>query len=294
MLRWRLLLGTLLVGALVVLCWLDYHSSRPGLWLAPLALLTTLAGGDEVLSLAAARPIRASRVAVAAGLTMIVAANWLGHYGAIGTALGPFATIAAALALALLLLLVVELARYRAPGMTTERLAVGALALLYVGLLMSFLMQLRFLGGGRWGLAALASMIAVVKLADIGAYTVGRMLGRHKLAPTISPGKTIEGLAGGFLFAIAGAGVMFHYVVPGMIGGNAAPTPIWGWALLAVLLTAAGVLGDLVESMLKRDLGRKDSSLWMPGFGGVLDLLDSLLLAAPVAWLCWICGLVGP
>jgi phosphatidate cytidylyltransferase len=69
---------------------------------------------------------------------------------------------------------------------------------------------------------------------------------------------------------------------------------VWlGWLIYGILLGGAGMLGDLAESLLKRDVGRKDSSDWLPGFGGVLDIVDSLLLAAPVAWACWRFGLVG-
>ena len=71
-------------------------------------------------------------------------------------------------------------------------------------------------------------------------------------------------------------------------------SPWWGWIAFGLLVGGAGMVGDLAESLLKRDVGRKDSSTWMPGFGGVLDVLDSLLLSAPVAWACWAFGLVGP
>ena len=67
----------------------------------------------------------------------------------------------------------------------------------------------------------------------------------------------------------------------------------WGWVVFGLLVGGAGMIGDLAESLLKRDVGRKDSSDWLPGFGGVLDIIDSLLLSAPVAWFCWIAGIVG-
>ncbi len=67
-----------------------------------------------------------------------------------------------------------------------------------------------------------------------------------------------------------------------------------GWIIFGLLMGCVGMLGDLAESLLKRDVGCKDSSAWMPGFGGVLDILDSLLLSAPIAWLCWSLGIVGP
>jgi phosphatidate cytidylyltransferase len=124
-----------------------------------------------------------------------------------------------------------------------------------------------------------------VKCGDIGAYAVGRLFGRTKLAPVLSPGKTIEGSLGGLAFACAAAYFTFWAM--------ADSTPKrWGWLAYGLLVGTAGMLGDLAESLLKRDAGRKDSSTWMPGFGGVLDILDSVLLAAPVAYLCWVAQIV--
>ena len=94
----------------------------------------------------------------------------------------------------------------------------------------------------------------------------------------------IEGSAGGLAFACLGSWAAFHLLVP--LGGRP-NAPVWGWLAYGLLVGTAGMLGDLAESLLKRDLGRKDSSTWMPGFGGLLDVLDSILLAAPVAYLCW-------
>jgi phosphatidate cytidylyltransferase len=128
-------------------------------------------------------------------------------------------------------------------------------------------------------------------MSDVGAYTVGRLIGRHKMAPVLSPGKTWEGVAGGLGFSCLGAWVTFTWLVPAMTGE--APTPAaWRWIVYGLLVGGTGIVGDLAESLIKRDVGRKDSSTWMPGFGGVLDLLDSILIAAPIAYLCWALGLV--
>jgi phosphatidate cytidylyltransferase len=141
---------------------------------------------------------------------------------------------------------------------------------------------------------ALVSMIAIVKSSDIGQYTAGRLFGKHKLAPMVSPGKTWEGVFGGVLFALVAAWLMMAYAAPAMLwDGWFLDVWIGRLALYAVALVAAGLVGDLAESLLKRDAGVKDSSAWMPGFGGVLDLLDSLLGAAPVAYFFWATGLLG-
>ena len=121
--------------------------------------------------------------------------------------------------------------------------------------------------------------IFTVKSSDIGAYTIGRLFGKHKFSPKISPGKTWEGMAGAVVFA-------------GFVGSIfACCCGIMPWqygTLFGAVFAFVGQLGDLAESLIKRDVGRKDSSNWMPGFGGVLDLLDSILFAAPIAYLFWI------
>ena len=150
--------------------------------------------------------------------------------------------------------------------------------------------------GNRYGLIAWLSLVIVVKSSDIGQYVVGRMFGRHKLAKMLSPGKTWEGAIGGIGFALLGAWLSLGPLarVLGCPSGRGWLAWLSGCFCYAVLVGIAGIVGDLAESMLKRDAGVKDSSHWLPGFGGVLDLLDSLLVAAPVAYALWVVGLVGP
>jgi phosphatidate cytidylyltransferase len=217
-----------------------------------------------------------------------------------GALLSSFQWFTVVLAVALVVAMIGELGRFNASGAATTNMALTSFAILYVGGMMAFLVQLRLLGGppwgtdGRWGMLALVSLIATVKMSDIGQYTVGRLIGRHKLAPAVSPGKTWEGAAGGLLFAIVAAWIVFHWGSRWIVGSTGATTGPIRIVLFAVAVAAAGMVGDLAESMLKRDAGVKDSSEWMPGFGGVLDLLDSLLVAAPVAYVFWVLRWVGP
>lgn len=294
MLRWRLVLGTLLTAGFVGLCWLDARARVPGAWLFPLALVGTGLACQEILSLAKLRNLRPLAWVVYGGNLLVVASNWYGHLWGERWPLDQFCWPAAALAVGMMAVFLSEMQRFSAPGGVTERVAVGVLALTYVGLLMSFVVQLRFLGssGFELGIPALASLFIVVKFGDIGAYTVGRLFGRTRMAPALSPGKTIEGACGGFAFACGGSALTFLVILPGMVP-QAAPVDAWRWLAFGVVVGAAGMVGDLAESLLKRDLGRKDSSRWMPGFGGVLDILDSLLMAAPIAYLCWKFRLVG-
>ncbi len=287
MLRWRLLLGSLFIAALAGLSWLD-AGPRPGRWLVPLAALLAVAATQELLWMLGARAALHLAWPVYAGnVCMVLAAAAAAATGNVQQVL---AWPACVLALALACVFVVEMASYRQPGGASERLGLALLALTYVGLCLVFVVALRFVAPDPAGILALASLVLVVKMCDTGAYTVGRLAGRRKLAPLLSPGKTVEGACGGFVWGVAAPALVFAYLVPAL--GGPAAAPWWRWGVYGALVGVAGMVGDLAESLLKRDLGRKDSSPWMPGFGGVLDLLDSVLLAAPVAWLCWKAGLV--
>jgi phosphatidate cytidylyltransferase len=132
------------------------------------------------------------------------------------------------------------------------------------------------------GAFALLAIMAVVWLADIAAYISGRSFGKHKLAPTISPGKTWEGVIGGGLVVLV-YGFALSPKLPGALSSN--------YLLLLVvlvLLVAISVVGDLFESMLKRQAGLKDSSAVLPGHGGVLDRIDSLTSTLPLVALVWL------
>lgn len=127
--------------------------------------------------------------------------------------------------------------------------------------------------------ATLLAAMAIVWIADTAAYFTGRSLGRHKLAPTISPGKTWEGVAGGL------AGVAVYAAVLALIADWAlAPTPLAAvaWVAAAVGVAAVSVLGDLFESLMKRQAGVKDSGSLLPGHGGILDRIDALVAAMPL------------
>lgn len=152
-------------------------------------------------------------------------------------------------------------------------LVVGAVVLLPTWLAM---VQLRALGPG-----VLLAVFAVVWMADIAAYFAGRRFGKHKLAPTISPGKTREGAYG----AVAGV-LLYGLVVGHFFFASLMPLPVWIAALLAV--TVVSIVGDLFESLLKRKAGIKDSSNILPGHGGVLDRIDSLTSTLPFVAALWL------
>ena len=118
--------------------------------------------------------------------------------------------------------------------------------------------------------------IAVTVCSDIGGFFAGSYLGKHRLVPAISPNKTWEGLAGSVLACLVAGGVLLPVLLPGHA---------WQGVLLGAAVVVVATVGDLVESMIKRDLGIKDMGTLLPGHGGILDRIDALLLSAPVAWL---------
>lgn len=151
--------------------------------------------------------------------------------------------------------------------------AASALVIAYIPLLGMFVPLLMAAPDGQ---LRILTVIACVVASDTGAYAVGSLIGRHKLAPHISPGKTWEGLVGGVAVTTAVAVLASVFLLG---------APWWVGVPLGVLVSLAATTGDLVESLLKRDAGIKDMSNFLPGHGGVMDRLDSMLVAVPVGWL---------
>ena len=150
----------------------------------------------------------------------------------------------------------------------------GAMTLfgvLYLGLTLGALPMTRLLPQGEW---LIFFLLLVTWASDTGAYYIGTLYGRHRLAPTISPKKTVEGLVGGLIGAIIVAYAARWWFLPELSGLDC--------LVLATLLTITGLWGDLTESAMKRSVGMKDSGGILPGHGGMLDRLDSLLFTAPV------------
>lgn len=303
MLRWRLLIAALIIVPLVGLLVVDYryHGGAPGVWLAPLVVLVALLAAAEVLDLLRAKEWQPAAASVYGGVLLVAGAGLIpvfwklsGQPAPGGGPLAPLAWPLAAMGLCVPLAFVGEMVRYRQPGKATVHVALALLVIAYVGLQTTFFIALRLYHDNAWGLAAVVSAIFVTKMSDTGAYLCGRTLGRHKMTPILSPKKTIEGGIGGIVTACLSSWLFFAVLVPWLFVPGAAAPPWWGWLTYGVVLAVFGACGDLCESLLKRDMERKDSSPWMPGLGGVLDVLDSLLVAVPVAYLCWAAGLVGP
>ena len=197
--------------------------------------------------------------------------------------------ILSAFAFTLILVFLQEMYSFVRPGAVNVRMAYTIFTIVYAGVLMTFLALIRLC----FGLVDLIAFIAVVKMGDVGAYTIGRLFGRNKMAPGLSPGKTIEGAIGAILFAGFTAWLCYALILP-WVEGKPVPVPFNPlWLVYGTMLGFLGMLGDLAESLMKRDAEVKDASDMVPGFGGVLDLLDSLLLSAPVAYAFLTLGLLS-
>jgi phosphatidate cytidylyltransferase len=171
----------------------------------------------------------------------------------------------------LLFLILMQFRRRDNSGVVVD-ISTTIFGILYVAWFLSFLIRIRYLPNGMW---LLTSVILITKLGDIGAYLVGSRLGKRALLPRVSPKKTIEGSVGGLVFSVAGA----------LLSKSLLGFSYLHLILLGVCLGIIGQLGDLSESLMKRDCQVKDSGTWFPGMGGVLDIVDSLLFTGPVFYL---------
>ena len=153
-------------------------------------------------------------------------------------------------------------------------------SIMYMGLLSAFVLAVRV----DFGLWPLLMFIFVVKSADIGAYAIGTLFGKHEFSPKISPGKTWEGMAGAAATAV---------IVALLFVASCDIMAWWSAVIFGICFAFIGQVGDLVESMMKRDAEQKDSANNVPGFGGILDIVDSPLLAAPFAYLFFMFGIAG-
>jgi len=260
-------------------------------WLAPwfplllaAALLALALATRELVQLLPAPGLRSWLAQL--GVILVVLANWPAQLWEVGTAWHWVGLTAMGL---FQLTFLVEAATYRGPGEAALRISLTWLAIGYLGVLSSFLLQLRWLPGGQSSLA-LALAIFVPKSCDIGAFFIGRATGRHPMSPILSPKKTWEGAVGGILVSTA---VALGINALGSIVSLGRPLLPWAnAAAFGAVIGAVGMLGDLMESLLKRDSGKKDAANLIPSFGGVLDVLDAILFSAPVSyvWIMLACG----
>lgn len=287
----RAIVTLLSAGGFAALCWADASgmlSAPPAWWLTPVAAVLAFGAAAEAVRMATDRGHAAPGPFVPLATAAVPLAAVAAPHAPAVAGVGPAAIIgwaAVALTAGVGLALVIEVARYRPGTGSLTRIAVTATTVAAIGLPLAFMVGLRLFGGARGpaGLIPLVSMVAVVKGGDIAAYVVGSLCGRCKLAPVVSPGKTWEGAAASLVASLAVAWLILQ-----QSGWSGGAQPRGGWAVYGLAVGVAGMLGDLSESLVKRELAAKDSGRSLAGLGGFLDLIDAPLAAAPVAWSLWV------
>lgn len=279
MLKYRLILGPIMIALLLGVLWLDQWAQQQGRARGGIVMLALLVipgiafAARELAALFRAKNVPVdARVLFLAGVAgcAVVYITTLANYHDWSQDVPPGIVVATLPILVLLGGIVSRCWRRN----TADTMLIGATALfacVYIGLMPGMLLAIR-VEHSAW---VLASVLLVTKSCDIGAYFTGRAIGKNKLIPWLSPGKTWEGLGGGVVLA---AGVSVATLTP-------LANLHWAYALVVgIVLGIVGQLGDLLASMLKRDAAVKDSGASVPGFGGVLDVIDSPLLAGPAAY----------
>ena len=172
--------------------------------------------------------------------------------------------------LAFLFLIIMQFKRRENHGAVVG-ISTTIFGILYIAWFFSFIIKIRLLPGG---IGLVIALLVITKSGDIGAYLVGRGLGKTPLIPRISPKKSVEGSFGSLIFSMAAA-MLSKPLMPDSFS-------IFHLALVGICISILAQLGDLSESLMKRDCGIKDSAVFIPGFGGILDIIDSILFTAPV------------
>ena len=291
MLGWRLTISAILVPSLLALFWWDSGLGSGAPVLLLFCLFLTIRGSFEMAHLLKTRHMKPSFELTAACNVLVVLAAWMhtrlpavskGLYGLL-VSLG---LVAAALAASFTVLMMYEAARYRKPGQSMESLGANLISVMYAGGLLAVIAQFRWFPKASIGYFAIGSVIIAAKSGDIMAYTFGRLWGKRKMVPRLSPGKTWMGGFGAIVGSCLGGWLWLTF------GGQLFDASPKASTLACVLgysatMGVVGLIGDLCESLIKRDAEKKDSAILMPGFGGLLDLLDSPLFAGPFALAWW-------
>lgn len=228
---------------------------------AVVVTVAVLLGIREIVRAFSVRGIYISVVSLAMGAVVLTYATWNG--GAAGLA------IATAIAIPLLLIQLLT----KGPEGFVQSATATTFSLLYLPFLGGFLI---LLAKPSTGLERVMTFVVLVGCNDTFGYIVGVLLGKHLLAPVISPKKSWEGLIGSLVFTVIGGSLAFKYILE---------THWWIGAIVGLMIVFTATCGDLIESAMKRDLHLKDMGTLLPGHGGILDRLDSVLISAPALWL---------
>jgi phosphatidate cytidylyltransferase len=248
-----------------------------------LMLVLAVVGLIEFYGLAAKRDLVCFRRSGLVGGVLLMVGTFLHATGHFGSYTQPFFVNDFEMSFLILFVLGLCVRQFVSKSNTAGIVAISTtlFGLMYVPWLLNFIQKINFFPGiGDNGKFYVLYFILVTKFSDTGAYAIGSLIGRHKMIPRISPGKTWEGFAGAIVVSTAASLAFAHFLghkMPGMTTLHA--------VVLGVVLSSAAVVGDLIESLFKREAGVKDSGNFFPGIGGILDLLDSLLFNAPIMYL---------
>ncbi len=286
MLGWRLPISAVLIAAFTTAFVYDHKAGAGAPLLLGLCLALAVRGVWEMVALLRTRSFHPNFLLTALLTCGVIGANWAPYSPFPIFRVSGLGLVTICYAFAVLALFLSSAIRFDQPGKSLETLGAELLIVSYVGVLLSVTAQLRWVAGPDAGYLVLGSLIIAVKCGDTGAYTLGRLFGKRKMVPWLSPGKTWMGALGALLGAGLGAWAWLQWATPHF---NAGWQPgDWYWVVLyGVVVGVAGLVGDLCESLIKRDVGQKDSATLLPGFGGLLDLLDSVIYAGPVAYVLW-------
>ena len=294
MLRWRLAVSAVLIPTFCGLFWLDARLGESAPILLLLIVILALRGANEMVDLLWTRSFTPNRIIVSASCVLVAAAAWWGRFGHMPIKIpsddNTLAQVMLAYSLTVLAMFLLATYRYREPGASMETLGAELLIVSYIGVLLGVVSQLRWVAGSDAGYLVIGSLLVVVKGGDVGAYFFGRLFGKRKMVPHLSPGKTWAGAVGALTGSAASAVAWLYFATPlfSPTGGERWAPPDWlSSAVYGSILGVTGLIGDLCESLIKRDVGKKDSARLLPGFGGLLDLMDSVLYAGPVAYVLW-------
>ncbi len=297
MLSRRLLSAAVIVAVMVMLTGLDFFLGRDDQWGRPGMIFVVLAVLMAILSAGELAPLLSTpMVRITAPPLMLISGLCVAMCGLpilwreypSDFPIGQLGWTMLAMSLAGGLTLFREIVFYQPDGGGTERAARVGLIYTHIIVLYGFLIAHRLIRfDNEVGLIALITLVVTVKMSDIAAYFSGKLFGTVRMAPQLSPGKTIQGAFGSFFGAWLGTFVMAYLVSPWLFGSDLVFPMAWV-LVYGVVVTLTGIVGDLTVSLFKRDAGTKDSSSWLPGLGGVLDVTDSLVFSAPASYGLWI------
>lgn len=303
MLRQRLLSALIIIscslGFVSLDAWLPLRGSH-GVWMTLLAIYLFFGSALECSAMLkhkqAAFDVRPGLIGCGGIMLASMAPLLYALFGKtypVNCPVGPLGLPLAASLIAMIACFVWIMPGYSAGAGALERAVMSGWLAVYFGIGFAFWVGLRQIGSDGWGLFLVVGMIVVTKFTDAGAYFSGRAFGRNKLCPAVSPGKTIEGLIGGMIVGVIVSWIYFRPFAAWLFGESHV-NPSWmGPILLGIVLTLAGVAGDLLESLVKRETEFKDSSRALPGLGGLWDVTDSLLPAGMAAYLVVAADLLG-